>query len=202
MSLACKVYVGDLPRDANEKDLERAFQYYGSLRNVWVARNPPGFAFVEFEDERDAEDAVRGLDGTNIAGGRVRVEHSSGKVRPKPWLRDTRDSRDSRDSGPRGRRPFDSQDRCYECGESGHYAYDCSNKRGGGGGGRSRSRRSRSRSYEKRSYRSRSRSRGRRSYTRSPTPLRQSRGERRRSYSRSLSRDRSPVRRDKSVERD
>lgn len=23
------------------------------------------------------------------------------------------------------RRPFDPNDRCYNCGESGHYAYDC-----------------------------------------------------------------------------
>jgi RNA recognition motif-containing protein len=59
-----KVYVGDLPPDASEKEVERAFGYYGHLRNVWVARNPPGFAFVEFEDYRDAEDAVRALDGT------------------------------------------------------------------------------------------------------------------------------------------
>ena len=63
-NLDCKVYVGDLPRDASEKELERAFSYYGPLRNVWVARNPPGFAFVEFEDPRDADDATRGLDGT------------------------------------------------------------------------------------------------------------------------------------------
>ena len=61
--LDCKVYVGDLPRDASEKELERAFSYYGPLKNVWVARNPPGFAFVEFEDHRDADDAVRALDG-------------------------------------------------------------------------------------------------------------------------------------------
>ena len=60
----CKIYVGDLPRDASEKELERAFSYYGPLRSVWVARNPAGFAFVEFEDPRDAEDAVRALDGT------------------------------------------------------------------------------------------------------------------------------------------
>ena len=60
----CKVYVGDLARSTTEKDLERAFNYYGPLRNVWVARNPPGFAFVEFEDPRDAEDAIRGLDGS------------------------------------------------------------------------------------------------------------------------------------------
>ena len=65
-SVEGKVYVGDLPPDASEKELERAFNYYGHLRNVWVARNPPGFAFVEFEDYRDAEDAVRALDGTYV----------------------------------------------------------------------------------------------------------------------------------------
>ena len=64
--LECKVYVGDLARDATEKDLERAFNYYGPLKSVWVARNPPGFAFIEFEDTRDADDAVRGLDDTYV----------------------------------------------------------------------------------------------------------------------------------------
>lgn len=59
----CKIYVGDLGSSASKQDLEDAFGYYGTLRNVWVARNPPGFAFVEFEDPRDASDAVRGLDG-------------------------------------------------------------------------------------------------------------------------------------------
>lgn len=59
----CKVYVGDLGSSASKQDLEDAFGYYGPLKNVWVARHPPGFAFVEFEDPRDADDAVRGLDG-------------------------------------------------------------------------------------------------------------------------------------------
>lgn len=57
----CKVYVGDLGNSASKQEIEDAFRYYGPLRNVWVARNPPGFAFVEFEDARDAEDAIRGL---------------------------------------------------------------------------------------------------------------------------------------------
>ena len=65
-NIDCKVYVGDLPRDATEKELERAFSYYGPLKSVWVARNPPGFAFVQFEDYRDADDAVHGLDGTYV----------------------------------------------------------------------------------------------------------------------------------------
>lgn len=51
-------------------DLEDAFTKYGPVRNVWVARRPPGFAFVEMEDPRDAEDAVRGIDGTRVCGSR------------------------------------------------------------------------------------------------------------------------------------
>ncbi|XP_011314348.1 probable splicing factor, arginine/serine-rich 6 [Fopius arisanus] len=79
--LSCKVYVGDLGSSASKHEIENVFSKYGPLRNVWVARNPPGFAFVEFEDPRDAEDAVRGLHGTRCCGTRVRVEMSSGRSR-------------------------------------------------------------------------------------------------------------------------
>ena len=53
--------------------LQDAFSKYGRVKNVWVARKPPGFAFVEMDDPRDADDAVRGLDGTRISGSRVKV---------------------------------------------------------------------------------------------------------------------------------
>ncbi len=61
--LECKVYVGDLGSGASRNEIEEAFMKYGELRNVWVARNPPGFAFVEFEDSRDAKEAVDAMDG-------------------------------------------------------------------------------------------------------------------------------------------
>ncbi|XP_069354177.1 RNA-binding protein 1-like isoform X2 [Maniola hyperantus] len=79
--LSCKVYVGNLGTNASKYEIEKVFSKYGSIRNVWVARNPPGFAFVEFEDPRDAEDAVRGLDGTRCCGTRIRVEMSNGRTR-------------------------------------------------------------------------------------------------------------------------
>ncbi|CAL8363040.1 unnamed protein product [Merluccius merluccius] len=167
----CKVYVGDLGNGAAKGELERAFSYYGPLRTVWVARNPPGFAFVEYEDPRDAEDAVKGMDGKVLCGSRIRVELSTGMSR--------------KGRGRPSRRHFDPNDRCYQCGDRGHYAYDCYrfNKRGGGRRSRSRSRsRSRGRRYHSRS-RSRSNERGRR---RSP------------SYSKRRSRSGSPARSNKS----
>lgn len=59
-----KVYVGNLGDNTSKKELEDVFFKYGPITNIWVARNPPGFAFVEYEDPRDAKDAIRALDGT------------------------------------------------------------------------------------------------------------------------------------------
>ncbi|XP_076369816.1 RNA-binding protein 1-like [Tachypleus tridentatus] len=80
-SFDCKVYVGNLNSGAAKHEIEAAFNKFGPLRNVWVARNPPGFAFVEFEDSRDAEDAVRAMDGMRVCGSRIRVEMSHGRSR-------------------------------------------------------------------------------------------------------------------------
>ncbi|CAD5218126.1 unnamed protein product [Bursaphelenchus okinawaensis] len=80
MSLG-KVYVGGLPEDATNEELEEAFHKFGRIRKIWVARRPPGFAFVEFDDQRDAEDAVRALDGSRLCGVKARVELSNGRSR-------------------------------------------------------------------------------------------------------------------------
>lgn len=74
------VYVGNLPLDIKHRELEDLFYKYGRIRNVdlKLPPRPPGFAFVEFDDPRDAMDAVRGRDGYEFFGNRLRVEVSHG----------------------------------------------------------------------------------------------------------------------------
>eukprot|EP00752_Nemacystus_decipiens_P003953 g3620.t1 len=78
-----KVWVGNLGSTCEERDLRDEFSKFGELNKVWVARNPPGFAFVWFSDDRDAGDAVKEIDGKSIAGRewRVEISHQRGRDR-------------------------------------------------------------------------------------------------------------------------
>ncbi|CAI5729337.1 unnamed protein product [Peronospora destructor] len=79
--MGTRVYVGGLPRDATSREIQEGFNRYGNVFSIWVARNPPGFAFVDFEDPRDADDAIRSMDGRDFLGGRIRVELARGGSR-------------------------------------------------------------------------------------------------------------------------
>ncbi|XP_033101288.1 RNA-binding protein 1-like isoform X3 [Anneissia japonica] len=81
MPSEARLYIGDLNPSATKSDVEREFGKYGHLRDIWLARNPPGFAFIEFEDSRDADEALRNLDGNLVLGTRIKVERSRGRSR-------------------------------------------------------------------------------------------------------------------------
>jgi len=153
-----KVYLGNLDERTTKRDVEEFLKNHGPIVDLWLARSPPGFGFVRFEHPRDAEDAVKDLDGLTLLGRRVRCEIS------------------------RGTRSHARDEKCYECGRYGHFARECRDRR------RSRSRgrdRSRDRSRDRRRARSRSRSRSR---SGSRGRRRPSRDRRSRSRSRSNSR--------------
>ncbi|KAK2710949.1 serine/arginine-rich splicing factor 1-like [Artemia franciscana] len=74
-----RIYVGNLPPDIREKDVEDLFYKFGKITFIDLKnRKGPPFAFVEFEDPRDAEDAVYARDGYDYDGYKLRVEFPRG----------------------------------------------------------------------------------------------------------------------------
>ncbi|KAG0484678.1 hypothetical protein HPP92_008757 [Vanilla planifolia] len=101
-----KLYVGNLSSRIREMELANEFRAYGLVRSVWIARNPPGYAFVEFDSRQEAYDAIAGLDGKH--GWRVEMSRkSSGGNRKRSPIRDNR---------------------CRECGSRYHRTTDCGSR--------------------------------------------------------------------------
>ena len=58
-----RVHVADLGLDPSKKELEKHFEKFGPLLEIWVARNPPCFAFVVYKYKEDADQAIKEMDG-------------------------------------------------------------------------------------------------------------------------------------------
>ena len=110
-----RLYFGNLDVNFTQAELEEECRRFGQTTSVWVARNPPGFAFVvraprhahaqccadplpvgprrltsarlsqEFADIRGAEGACRALNDVKLGSQHVRVEFSKNKVTMQQW---------------------------------------------------------------------------------------------------------------------
>jgi len=80
-----KLYVGNLPYDTGETQLQDLFAQFGQVDSVRVMRDMAtgrarGFAFVEMSSEDEAQRAVTGLNETQLGGRSLTVN----EARPKP----------------------------------------------------------------------------------------------------------------------
>ncbi|OAF71850.1 hypothetical protein A3Q56_00400 [Intoshia linei] len=123
-----RIYIGKIPHDTTERDIENMFKDYGRIKDIAIKS---GFCFVDYNDHRDAEDAVRECDGRRFMGERIRVEVARGTPHGMDYQKDlergVRVSPEKRNSGG---------------GSYGHNNYHNNNNyhhrdnyRGGGGGG-------------------------------------------------------------------
>jgi len=102
--------------------LKRVFEKYGDVGDVYIPRDPysqesRGFAFVRYYDDRDADDAIDGLNGTLLDGRELRVQLAK-------HARPPQSSSNSRRSGPsssrRGDRRSHSRSRSRDRGRHRH----------------------------------------------------------------------------------
>lgn len=68
-----RLYLGNLRR-VDEHDIRDVFEKFGKIIDLWLARDPPGFGFLTFENKDDAEKAVQEVDGMELHGSRIKVE--------------------------------------------------------------------------------------------------------------------------------
>ncbi|VDK42862.1 unnamed protein product [Anisakis simplex] len=78
------LYVRQVHYAARPDDLRVVFERIGPLRDVYIpldyySRESRGFAYIKYEDSRDAERAFKELHGCAILGRRICVEWAEGE---------------------------------------------------------------------------------------------------------------------------
>jgi RNA recognition motif-containing protein len=80
-----KIYVGNLPFSTDDDSLRDLFSRYGTVHSASVITDrvtgrSRGFGFVEMDDS-DADEAINGVNGTEIDGRALRVNEAHDKRR-------------------------------------------------------------------------------------------------------------------------
>ncbi len=85
-----RIYLGNLPYEAEEEELEEMFRQYGQVESVTIIKDrdtgrSKGFGFVEMPGDSEAQSAIEALNGKEMGGrdltvneARPREERSSG----------------------------------------------------------------------------------------------------------------------------
>jgi cold-inducible RNA-binding protein len=76
--MSSKLYVGNLPFDVGEEDLQELFAAHGEVISAKVITDretgrPRGFGFVEMAQAEDAQKAIASLDGRDFRGRNLKV---------------------------------------------------------------------------------------------------------------------------------
>ncbi len=78
-----EIYCGNLSFQTRDEDLREAFEKFGKVADARVVQDrnrgfSKGFGFVTMEDELDAADAVKAMDGTDFMGRTVKINIAKG----------------------------------------------------------------------------------------------------------------------------
>ncbi len=80
-----KLYVGNLPYEVGESELQELFARSGSVESVRVMRDQAtgrarGFAFVEMSTDDEAQQAISAMNGAQVGGRALTVNEARPQV--------------------------------------------------------------------------------------------------------------------------
>lgn len=80
------IYVGNLPYDTTDADLQSLFEKHGKVASARVIMDretgrAKGFGFVEMPDRAEAQKAIEATNGSDLNGRPLRVNESQPKPR-------------------------------------------------------------------------------------------------------------------------
>ncbi len=105
------LFIGNISRSVTVGDLEKEFTSFGHCSINYKG----SYSFAEFDNEKDAEEAMEHLQSKIMGGKRINIEWSK-----KSKKFDSDNNKRGRSISPRKR-----DGRCYNCGLKGHYLRDC-----------------------------------------------------------------------------
>ena len=71
-----RIWMGGLDADTRESDIEKFLDGFGKVKEIYLKKM---YAFVEFEDEQDAEDVVKELNDKKLLDKNVKIEFTNRK---------------------------------------------------------------------------------------------------------------------------
>lgn len=92
-----RIYIGRLSRRTRAQDIRDAFRKFGAIKTLDLKSD---YAFLEYDDEKQAKEAIKKMDREELDGHQIIVEEAIPK---------------RKSHGP------SSQDVCFNCGLRGHW---------------------------------------------------------------------------------
>lgn len=88
-AITAKLFVGNLNFATTQDEVRTLFAQAGTLSDVFLPLDratgkPRGFAFVEYENAADAQDAIEKFNGHELGGRQLRVSEAQERVRRAP----------------------------------------------------------------------------------------------------------------------